>query len=220
MNVSFSKVLTSKASSRALIASVGLTCFNQLGGNSVVTFYTVHLFQEAGTEMDAYTSSMIACTMESVAALIMVFLMEKANRRTFLYVSSIGMCLCHAVLAVYFNLKDLGINYPGVEAIPLATLICYIFFFAAGMGPIPWLVNGELFSPDVKGVSSGICVTVNWVVLFTITKTFPTITKNLGAHYAFYMYSFFMAVCVIFVKYFIPETRGKTLQQIQEELSM
>lgn len=104
-------------------------------------------------------------------------------------------------------------------AIPLATLICYIFFFAMGMGPIPWLVNGELFAPEIKGPANGITVTTNWIVLFAITKTFPTIAADLGPNYAFYMYSAFLALCAIFVRFFVPETRGKTLQQIQEELS-
>lgn len=82
------------------------------------------------------------------------------------------------------------------------------------------MINGELFSPEIKGLANGITIATNWILLFVITKTLPMMITGWGAHYTFYTYSIFMFLCIIFVRFCVPETRGKTLEQIQEELKI
>lgn len=76
--------------------------------------------------MNAYTSSMIACSMEVVAAVIVVFIMERAGRRTFLYISSIGMCICHFILATYFTMKAMDITFCGKHTWNLSGIMCLL----------------------------------------------------------------------------------------------
>ncbi|KAB0793557.1 hypothetical protein PPYR_04882 [Photinus pyralis] len=208
----------SKAVVRGLIASVGLTVFQQLSGIDGVTFYTVYIFQAAETELNEYTSAIILSTVQLLSAVVVIFVIEKAGRKIFLYISASGTCICLAALAAYFHLKLVGITFFGMGAIPLASTMVYACAFSAGLGPVLWMVNGELFSPAVKGIANGITITANWVCLFIITKTMPVMMDDVGPHITFYFYAACMFFCVIFIKFCVPETRGKSLEEIQNEL--
>ncbi|KAK5640890.1 hypothetical protein RI129_009437 [Pyrocoelia pectoralis] len=215
---SIRKALKSRAVVRGLIAAVGLTIIQQLSGIDGVIFYTVQIFQAAGTDLDPFISSIIVAVVELCSAVMVLFIIEKAGRRVFLYISCIGTGLCLGVLAIYFHLKYSGIYFPGMDAVPLVSIILYAFLFAIGLGPVPYMIYGELFAPEVKGLAIGIVITTNWTCLFIITKTLPVMMSDLGAHVPFYMYSLCIILSVIFIKFFIPETRGKSLEQIQIEL--
>lgn len=86
------------------------------------------------------------------------------------------------------------------------------------MGPIPWMLMGELFTAETKGVASGVAVMLNWFLVFLVTKTYPALNLGLGADVTFWMFAIIMAAAVAFTYFFIPETKGKSFQEIQEEL--
>ncbi|KAF5269614.1 hypothetical protein FQR65_LT05953 [Abscondita terminalis] len=171
--VNIQKALMSKPVVRGLVACVGLTMFQQLSAVDAIVFYTVYIFQESETGMDAYTSAIILSVVQLLSAVLVVFVIEKAGRRTFLYLSAFWCGVSLAVLGIYFNLKSNNINFAGMDYIPLTSLIVFSIGFALGLGPVLWLVNGELFSHDVKGVANGITISTNWIFLFIVTKTFP-----------------------------------------------
>ncbi|KAB0793556.1 hypothetical protein PPYR_13176 [Photinus pyralis] len=210
--------LRSKAVVRGLIASMGLMVFQQLSGIDGVTFYTVYIFQTAETQLNEYTSAIILSSVQLLSAIAIIFVTEKVGRKVLLYISASGACCCLTVLAMYFHLKLNGINFVGMGAIPLASTVIYACFFSTGLGPVPWMVNGELFAPAIKGLANGITITSNWLCLFLITKTLPVMMEEVGPHYTFYSYAVCMVLCVIFIKFYVPETRGKSLEQIQNEL--
>ncbi|XP_018329739.1 facilitated trehalose transporter Tret1-2 homolog [Agrilus planipennis] len=207
-------VITSKSSLRALIACVGLTVFQQLCAVDALTFYCVAVFQATAVSLDAYTCAIIVTVTQSFSSLFVVFVIEKLNRKTFLYISAGGTGVTLAAMGLYFNLKDFGyvLNW-----LPLGSMILFYVFFALGMGPIPWLVNSELFSSEIKGVANGITIASNWLMLFVVTKLFPLLME-FNPFCTFYVFAIFMILCLVFIKFCVPETKGKSLQQIQEEL--
>ncbi|KAK5640892.1 hypothetical protein RI129_009439 [Pyrocoelia pectoralis] len=212
------EALKSRRVVRGLIAAVGLTMFQRLCANDCVLFYAVNIFEAAQTGMNAYTSTIILALAQVIAAVINVFVVQMANRRTFLFISTLGMSLALALLGVFFQLKNLGVDFSGIGLIPLGCLIVHAFAFSTGMGPILWMINGELFAPDVKGLANGATMTTNWLLLSVVTKSFPIMMDKLGPNYTFYFFALCMLVCATFVKFCVPETRGKTLEQIQQEL--
>lgn len=218
-NVKFVDLLKSRGSKRGLISSVGLSAFQQLSGITAVIFYTVPIFQESGANLDPYTSSVILAFIQLGAAATAVFIMELANRRTFLYLSALGMCLSHLGLSAYFHLKSSGVAFTGIDYVPLTLVIFFITSFAFGMGPVPWMMNGEIFSIEVKGPAGGITITTTWTMAFVSTKTFPTMMASIGPGWTFLILGMVTGSFLAFVKCFIPETRGKTLQEIQLELN-
>ncbi|XP_031355086.1 facilitated trehalose transporter Tret1-like [Photinus pyralis] len=215
---SIRKALQSRAVVRGLIAAVGLTIIQQLSCIDGVIFYTVQIFQAAGTDLDPFISSIIVAVVELLSAVIVLFMIERAGRKVFLYISCLGTGVCLGVLALYFHLKLYNIDFPGMDAIPLASIVIYAFLFSVGLGPVPYMIYGELFASEVKGLAIGITITTNWTCLFIITKTLPVMMSDLGSHIPFYMYSISVILSVVFIKFYIPETRGKSLEQIQEEL--
>lgn len=122
-------------------------------------------------------------------------------------------------LGTYFKLKQFNVTFPGFSYLAIACIIVLIISFALGMGPIPWMVNSELFNDEVKGIANGLTITTSWTMMALVTKTFPTLLEVLGNSGAFYTYGICTGVSIVFVYFFVPETRGKSLQQIQKELS-
>jgi SP family facilitated glucose transporter-like MFS transporter 8 len=86
------------------------------------------------------------------------------------------------------------------------------------LGPIPWVLMGELFPTETKALASGIAVLLNWFLVFLVTKTFPAMNKELGADITFWIFAAIMAIATAFTYFLVPETKGKSLQEIQEEL--
>ncbi|KAF5293482.1 hypothetical protein FQA39_LY02967 [Lamprigera yunnana] len=211
--------LRTKAVMKGLLASMGLTIFQKFGGIECILFYTVNIFQITESGMDAYTSTIILALVQLTSAVLVVFIIEHANRRLFLTISAIGMGLSLLILGAYFHLKEIGLAFSGLGVVPLGSLIVYAFTFSLGLGPILWMINGELFAPNVKGLANGITMTTNWIFLSVVTKSFPIMMTNIGPHNTFYFFACCMFSCVIFIKFCVPETRGKTLEQIQIELN-
>ena len=92
----------------------------------------------------------------------------------------------------------------------------YIFI---SLGPIPWMLMGELFPVETKAVASSLAVMLNWFLVFLVTKTFPSMKEGLGAATTFWIFAAIMAIATVFEMFAVPETKGKTLQEIQHELS-
>ena len=152
------------------------------------------------------------------------------NHRLF---ALIGLVVSSAVLSAYFLLEtDCHTDVDGDEVCPkhplpdlvaVVALYSYVFFFSSGLGAIPWFLMGEIFPAEVKGLASSIVTAVNWGLSFLITKTIDQETaffggepKGLGGVFGGYGMICFLGI--FFVNFCIPETKGRSLEQIQVEL--
>ncbi|KAK5640899.1 hypothetical protein RI129_009446 [Pyrocoelia pectoralis] len=216
---SIKKSLMSKGVLRGLVACVGLTIFQQLSGVDCFILYAVQIFQATATSIDAYSSSMIIAAVQTISAAMAVFIVEKARRRLLLFISTIGSGICLGVMGAYFHMQEFRIDFPGFRFIPIGSFTIFSLAFAVGLGPVLWMINGELFPHEIKGVANGITISTNWIFTFIVTKTFPIAMVDLGAQYSFYFFAICMAVCIVFIKFCVPETKGKTLEEIQIELN-
>lgn len=212
-------LVASRANRKALLSSFGLMVFQQLSGVNAVIFYTVPIFKSAGSSLAPDVAAIIVAVVQVAIAYAAAMLIEKAGRRYFLITSSTGMLLCLTALGMYFHLQKLQISFAGLGILPLASLVLYIVAFSLGFGPVPWMIMGELFAPEIKGVASGLAVMMNWFLVFVVTFSFPIMNSSLGGHATFYIFAVIMAIGTAFVYFVVPETRGKSLQEIQEILS-
>lgn len=210
---------TCRANRRALVTSLGLMVFQQLSGVNAVIFYTVPIFKSAGSSLPPDAAAIVVAVVQVAVAYAASALIERAGRRLFLLVSAAGMLVCLAALGLYFHLQRAGVAFPGLGALPLGSLVLYIVAFSLGFGPVPWMITGELFAPEVKGVASGLAVMVNWFLVFVVTFSFPIMNSKLGGHVTFYVFAAVMAAGTAFVRLVVPETRGKTVQEIQAILN-
>lgn len=216
---SLTDLVTNKANRKALICSLGLMFFQQFSGINAVIFYTVPIFESAGSTLSASVSAIIVGVMQVIFTVVSSLLIDKAGRRILLLVSCITMGICLIVLGVYFKLQFDKTDVSNIGWLPLLSLVIFIVAFSIGFGPIPWMMMGELFSSECKGIASGIAVMLNWILVFVVTKIFPTMIATIHSHNTFWVFAGFMGGALIFTYFVIPETKGKTNAQIQAELA-
>lgn len=110
-------------------------------------------------------------------------------------------------------------DVSGISWLPIVSLVIFIALYCIGWGPLPWTVMGEMFASNVKSKASGITVSVCWLVAFFITKFASDLQQVFGQFLLFWLFAVFCVLSVLFTLFILPETKGKSLQQIQNELS-
>ncbi|KAK0183248.1 hypothetical protein PV327_001307 [Microctonus hyperodae] len=212
-------LIKTSGSRKAVLASFGAMAFQQLSGINAVIFYTVTIFKAAGSNLDADLAAIIVALVQAVMAAVAALIVDRAGRKPLLIFSSSFMAISLVALGLYFKLKDDGKDVSNIGWLPLVSLTFYMIAFSIGLGPIPWMLMGELFTTETKAVASGLAVMLNWFLVFLVTKTFPSMQDSLGAAVTFWIFAGIMAFATVFEYLFIPETKGKTLQEIQNELN-
>merc|ERR1711872_761287 len=186
---------------------------------NAVMFYCVSIFEQAGSSMNSTVENIIVGGVQIFATILAALLMDKAGRRLLLNLSSSIMVISIGALGAFFYIADDLDNEhlaKKIEFVPVFSLSLFVFAFSIGFGPIPWLMMSELFSPEVKSLTSSISTSFNWTLAFLVTKFFSTMVKGLTEAGAFWFFGSFTIVTFFFCMFFVPETKGKTLDEIQQ----
>lgn len=146
-------------------------------------------------------------------------LVDKAGRRVLLVLSSAVMAVCLTVLGLCFHLQTHGYDVSSITWLPLASVALFIVVFSMGFGPVPWIMLGELFPNNVKGIASALTAASAWILAFAVTKGFQNLLDLLGSPTTFWLFAVMCVAGTIFTVVLVPETKGKSLEDIQLELS-
>nr|CAD7258261.1 unnamed protein product [Timema shepardi] len=206
------------AAKRALLVSLGLMVFQQLSGVNAVIFYASNIFAEAGSDIKPAIATIIVGVIQVIATFISSLCIDKLGRRILLIASDAVMTICSTVLGVFFYLKHNGNDVSNIGWLPLVSVCLFIVMFSFGYGPIPWLMVGELFPNQIKGTASSIACLLNWFLSFLVTKFFSDMVTAFGIYTTFWIFSAISCLGTIFVFFIVPETKGKSLEEIQKEL--
>lgn len=199
---------------KSLVACIVLFVFQQLSGINAVIFYTVPIFKAANSSLDPLASSLLVTSVQVVVTVLVMYIIDRLGRKVYLLQSTVIMSMCLFLLGLYFHLKSVQIEHPLMDAVPLASLMVFLFTFSMGFGPIPWVVVGEINTPEIIGTVSGIAAVANWTSGFVVTKTFGPMLEAIGPHWTFYLYGFYNALGTVLVSVFVPETRFKTPHEV------
>ncbi|XP_063228377.1 facilitated trehalose transporter Tret1-like isoform X2 [Bacillus rossius redtenbacheri] len=213
--LSWKEAFSTTAAKRALLISIGLMVLQQLSGVNAVIFYTSDIFKAAGSAMEPTVAAMIMGGIQVVATFASTQIVDRAGRRVLLLASGGVMGVCSVVLGVFFHVKD---SASGIGWLPLASVCVFIALFSVGYGPIPWLMQGELFPPEIKGPASSISCMLNWLLSFFVTRFFSQLVAAVGQDVTFWIFGGITIAGTAFVFFVVPETKGKTLDEIQVEL--
>lgn len=217
--VSFLASVTKKTALKAILICYALMLFQQLSGINAVLFNTSTIFSSAGASISAEIATIIIGVIQVVATFISSMIVDKLGRRILLMFSALVMCLCTTALGVYFFLQDKhGENASILEAIswlPLLSLSLFIIAFSFGFGPIPWMMAGELCLIDIKAFVASTAGTFNWLLSFTVTSTFTMLNKSIGSGQVFWLFASIMLLGFVFIFLVVPETKGKSVDEIQ-----
>ncbi|XP_020293164.1 facilitated trehalose transporter Tret1-like isoform X2 [Pseudomyrmex gracilis] len=211
-------LVRTRANKRALVASLGCMFFQQMSGINAVIFYTVNIFQASGSSMAPELASVVVAIVQMVMSGVAAIIVDRAGRKPLLIFSSSIMAGSLVALGSYFNIKASGSDVSNLGWLPLSSLTLFMISFSVGMGPIPWMLTAELFSAETKAIASGLAVMLNWFLVFLVTKTFPAMNEQLGADVTFWIFAVIMAIATAFIFFVVPETKGKSIQEIQETL--
>ncbi|XP_060523215.1 uncharacterized protein LOC132700112 [Cylas formicarius] len=216
---SFHEVVTSKVLRRAIVAALGLVLLQQFAGINPILSFMKTIFEASGSTISPNVCTVIIGVVEVSSNIACVFVVEKLGRRVLFLGSCLGCFISISALGVYFYLKAHDHDVDSLFWLPVFSLIVYNVFFSLGLGPLPWAVVGEVFPSNIKGFATAVCSGSNFLVSCVITFLFPLISEALGMAGSFWLFGAFCFVGIIFVYYFLPETKGKTLAEIQKMLA-
>ena len=151
------------------------------------------------------------------ATVVGTLLADKGGRRILLLTSGFGMFLSLAALGLFYYLdEETNNDTSSLGWLPLVSLMVYVFTFSYGYGPMPWVFMSEVFAPEHKNIASGVNASFNWGIGFLMTTTFKPIDEAVSSCYVFWAYALFNLIGCVCVWMFLPETKGKSLQEIQQ----
>jgi SP family arabinose:H+ symporter-like MFS transporter len=152
----------------------------------------------------------IGCT-NLICTLIALYCLDRWGRRTMLLTASAGMTASLLLFVLAYHVAGI----PPVMI--LACVLSYTGFFAFAMGPIPWVVIAEIFPTKIRGRAASVATSTLWTGTLVVTLTFLSLIRLLGVSGTFGIYAVLSAVTFLFIWKMVPETKGKTLEQIQRE---
>lgn len=199
-----------------IIIMITLQVAQQLSGINAVMFYSSSFFRDAGVSNPNFGTLAVGAV-NFLATGLAVYLIDKAGRKPLLLWGSIGMLLSAIALTITLVLKD-GPSVSGstgtvLSDVSIAFVLLFVIFFEIGLGPIPWLIGGEMLSEGPRATGMSIGAATNWFFTTVVALCFPAVQKALG-DYSFLPFIIFIALAVVFTYFFVPETRGRTPAEV------
>lgn len=214
------KEIISRKYLKSISISLGLMFFQQLSGINAVIFYTVDIFKMSGSAVDEHLSTIIVGLVNFISTFIATALIDRAGRKILLYISSVTMTITLVILGSFFFVRDnLELDVTNLGWLPLTSVMIYLLGFSLAFGPIPWLMMGEILPARIRGAAASICTAFNWLCTFTVTKTFHNIIDAISPAGTFWLFGCICFIGLFFVIVCVPETRGKSLDEIENKLT-
>lgn len=199
-----------------LIIGVMLAVLQQVTGINTVIYYAPTIFQFAGfgSAASAIFATLGVGIVNVAATLVALRLIDRVGRRPLLLVGEAGMCLSLIVLGLGFLWRGDGETTGWITA---ASLMAYVGFFAVGLGPVFWLIIAEIYPQSIRGIAMSLATLVNWGANLIVALTFLSLVDWFGPAVTFWLYAALAAVALVFTYELVPETKGKTLEQIEAQ---
>ena len=195
---------------RALLIAVVLAILQQITGINAILYYAPRIFERAGFErISAIGQSTIVGFVNMLFTVVAILLVDKVGRKPLLLIAAAGMGVSQLLLGAAFRVENLS------GSAILLLILLYIAFFAMAMGPIVWVVMSEIFPTRMRGSAMAIATVALWIADFAVTLTFPVIADRLSETTAFWIYAVMCAIDFFFMLFLLPETKGKTLEEIE-----
>ena len=206
------KTLFSKPYRKVLLIGVVVAFFQQWSGTNVIFNYAQEIFQSAGYSIGDVLFNIVVTGIANVLfTFVAIFTVDKWGRRSLMKLGAGGLCGIYLILGICYYFQITGVF---MIVLVVAAIACY----AMTLGPVTWVLLAEIFPNRVRAVAVATSTFALWVGSSTLTYTFPLLNVSLGSYGTFWIYS---AVCLagfLFVSFILPETKGKSLEELEDEL--
>ncbi|KAF5273112.1 hypothetical protein FQA39_LY07602 [Lamprigera yunnana] len=204
---------------RGVIIALLTRGFQPLSGYAAIVFYNQYIFEEADAKLSASTSAIIYTGLQVICIIIFFFFSEKMGRRRSLMFSALGCAIGVAIVAVYFYLDfNTELNVSSINWLPLLGLIVFVVSFSFGLCSIPTLMMSEVIPLTVKHQALCVVMALYAPLMILSTQLFHVLGSNFGMYAPFCFYAACNVLIIIVCYFFVPETKGKTLEQIQDDI--
>lgn len=197
------------------VVGVGIMFAQICTGINTIIYYAPTIFKTAG--FDSNLTAIYATTgigvVNFVMTIVAVFFTDRLGRKPLLYFGLTGVMLSLFALGTSFAFADvLGASLKWVA---VGSLVTYIICFAMSLGPIGWILVSEVFPLKIRGVAMSICTVSNFAFNFFVVGSFPVLLHRIGGAWTFWIFGIVSLLCIIFVYFFVPETKGISLEEIE-----
>lgn len=189
-----------------IVIGILLSVFQQAIGINAVLYYAPRIFESAGAEGGGMMQTVIMGIVNILFTLVAVFTVDKFGRKPLLIIGSIGMASGAFAVAICDQLAIKGL-------VPVLSVIVYAAFFMMSWGPICWVLIAEIFPNTIRGKAIAIAVAFQWIFNYIISSTFPAL-YDFSPMFAYSLYGIICVLAAIFVWRWVPETKGKTLEDM------
>ncbi|XP_057433200.1 sugar transporter ERD6-like 16 [Lotus japonicus] len=202
---------------RSVVIGVGLMVCQQSVGINGIGFYTAETFVAAGVSSGKAGTIAYAC-IQVPFTILGAILMDKSGRRPLITVSSGGTFLGCFITGIAFFLKDQGLLLEWVPTLAIGGVLIYIAAYSIGLGSVPWVIMSEVFPIHIKGTAGSLVVLVTWLGAWVVSYTFNFL-MSWSSPGTLFLYAGCSLLTILFVAKVVPETKGKTLEEIQACIS-
>lgn len=199
---------------KALFVGIGLSILQQLTGINAILYYAPEIFKSLGNSADvSLMQTSILGVVNLIFTLLAIKLVDRMGRKPLLYIGSIGMTIALAVVGLFIYFNALG-------TLVLPFLLLFMASFSISWGPIVWVLLSEIFPTKIRSLALAISVFIQWVANFIVAQVFPSMVENvwLKTHFngafPFYLFSIICLISLLFVWKNVPETKNKSLEQM------
>ena len=198
--------------SGVLLLGLVIAVFQQWCGTNVIFNYAQEIFVGAGFNVDGMFINIVITGIANVVfTIVALFTIEKWGRRTLMLLGAGGLGLIYLTLGTCY--------YAGVTGIVMVILVvAAISVYAMTLGPVTWTLLAEIFPNRIRGIAMATCTFALWVGCCTLTFSFPSMNAALGSSGSFWIYSVICLCAFLFLFHRCPETKGKSLEELEEEL--
>lgn len=205
-------LLFSSKMRNVLVIGIVIAMFQQWSGTNVIFNYAQEIFQAAGYGIsDVLMNIVVTGIANLIFTFVAIYTVERLGRKTLMLIGSLGLAGIYTLLGLSYFFEFKGF-------IMIVFVVLAIGFYAMSLGPITWVLLSEIFPNKVRGVAMAVCTAALWIASFLLTYTFPFLNSELGTGGTFMLYAAICFFGFIFVLRRIPETKGKSLENIEKEL--
>ena len=198
---------------KVLLMGISLAILQQWSGINIIFNYAEEVYRNAGYGVSGILFNiMITGTVNFVFTFVALGLVDRFGRRALMLFGCAGIAVSHAVLGFTYR--------AGIKGLPILLFTLFaIGFYALSLAPVTWVLISEIFPNRVRGAAVSISVSALWIASFLLAFTFPLLNRSLGSSETFWIYAGICFMGFLFIYVYVPETKGKTLEAIERELT-
>jgi sugar porter (SP) family MFS transporter len=197
---------------KIILLGIFLAVTQQWSGLNSVFAYSHQIFQDAGIGVSGTMQSLVieGFTM-LIFCVVAMFVVDKMGRKKLMLIGALGIGIVHLLIGLCFHYHIQGVFVVALVMVAIA-------LYATTLAPIVWVLLAEIFPNKIRGVAMGISVVALWAAYLILTYTFPIMQKGMGTAKTFWIYAAYLFAAFLLMLFTLPETKGKTLEQIEREL--